>query len=71
MKLFTLQKRIEIIKILYKNGESLVETTRTFFSRSLTPCRTEIQNLVKKLKLCGQVVDVMKRIHAGRRILLL
>jgi len=43
MERYTLQQRIEIIKIHYKNGENLAETvrkTRQFLGRRKAPCQS-------------------------------
>lgn len=69
MERYTLQQRIEIIKIHYKNGEILAETvrkTRTFLGRREAPCRTAIQKLVEKFELLGQVSDVKNKTRARR-----
>ena len=69
MERYTLQQRIEIIKIHYKNGENLAETvrkTRTFLGRREAPCRTAIQKLVKKFELLEQLSDVKNKTRARR-----
>ena len=58
------QQRVEIIKIHYKNGESLAATirkTRTFFGRCQAPYRTAIQKLVETFELLKQVSDVKNK----------
>ena len=69
MERYTLQQRIEIIKIHYKNGENLAVTvrkTKAFLGRRKAPCRTAIQKLVKKFELLGQVSDVKNKTRARR-----
>ena len=60
---YTLQQRIDIIEIHYKNGESLAvrvrKTSKSFLGRRESPCRTAIQKLVGKFEPLGQVSDVM------------
>ncbi|CAB3225785.1 unnamed protein product [Arctia plantaginis] len=63
MERYTLQQRIEIIKIHYKNGEN---KTKAFFGRREAPCRTAIQKLVEKFELLGQVSDVKNKTRARR-----
>lgn len=51
MERHTLQRRIEFMKILYKNEENLVETVRKrkiFFGRRVAPCVTKILKSVEK-----------------------
>ena len=69
MERYTLQQRIEIIKIHYKNGENLAVTvrkTKAFLGRREAPCRTAIQKLVEKFELLGQVSDVKNKTRARR-----
>src|ERR1700712_2636076 len=69
MERCTLQQRIEIIKIHYKNGENLAVTvrkTRTFLGDRDSPCRTAIRKLVRKFELLGQVTDVKNKTRARR-----
>ena len=61
MERHTLQKRIEMIKIQYKNGENLEQTvrkTQTFFGRRQSFCWTAIQKLVKIFELLRYISDV-------------
>ena len=68
MERYTLQQRIEIIKIHYQNGENLAVTvrkTKAFLGRREAP-RAAIQILVEKFELLGQVSDVKNKTHARR-----
>ena len=68
IELYTLQQRIEIVKIHYKNGENLSETVRkvkSFLGRE-APSRPAIVKLVQKFELLGQVSDVKNRIRSRR-----
>ena len=54
MDRYTLQKRIEIVKMYYKNGENFSETVRkvkSFLARRETPFRSVIVKLVQKFEL--------------------
>ena len=69
MERYTLQQRIEIIKIHYKNGENFAVTvrkTKAFLGRREAPCRAAMQKLVEKLELLGQVSDVKNKSRARR-----
>ena len=69
MERYTLQQRIEIIKIHYKNGENLAVTvrkTKAFLGRREAPCRTTIHKLMEKFELLGQVSDVKNKTRARR-----
>lgn len=69
MERYTLQQRIEIIKIHYKYGENFAVTfrrTKALFGRRVAPSRPAIVKLVEKFELLGQVSDVKKRTRARR-----
>ena len=58
---YTLQKRIEIVKIHHKTGKNFTETVRrvkSFFCRREAPSRPANVKLVRKFELLGQVSDV-------------
>ena len=64
-----LQKRIEIAKIHYKNGENFAKTVckgKSFLGRREAPSRPDIVKLVQKFELLGQVSDVKNRTRARR-----
>ena len=66
---YTLQQRIKIIKIHYKNWENLAVTvrkTKEFLGRREAPCRTAIHKLVEKFELLEQVSDVKNKTRARR-----
>ena len=55
---YTLQKRIEIVKIHYNNGENFaitVRKTKALLGRRETPCRSVIVKLIEKFEQLGQV----------------
>ena len=67
MERYTLQQRIEIIKIHYKNGENFTETVRkvkSFLGRREVASWPTTVKLVRKLELLGQVSNVKNRTHA-------
>ena len=69
MERYTLQQRIEIVKIHYKNSENFAETVRkvnTFLGCHEAPSRPAIVKLVKKFELLGQVSNVKNRTRARR-----
>ena len=69
MERYTLQQRIEIIKIHYKSGENFAETVRkvkSFFRHHEAPSRPAVVKLVQKFELLGPVDDVRNRTHARR-----
>ena len=69
IKRYTLQKRIEIVKIHYKNGENfagIVRRVETFLGRRKAPSRPAIVKLVQTFELLGQVSGVKNRTHARR-----
>ena len=54
MKRYTLQQRIEIVKIHYKYGENFTETVRkleSFLGRREAPSRPAIVELVQEFEL--------------------
>ena len=58
---YTLQQRIEIVKIHYKNGENFAGTVRkvkSFLGRPEVPCRPVIVKWVQQFKLLEKVSDV-------------
>ena len=66
MDLYILQQDIEIIKILYKNGEKLAETARkrrTFFGVVKNLVGPQYRNWWK-IELFGQVSDVKNKTRA-------
>lgn len=66
---YTLQQRIEIVKIHYKNGENFAVTvrkTKALFGRREAPSRPAIVKLVEKFELLGQVSDVKNRNRVRR-----
>ena len=61
MKRFTVIQRLEIIKIYYKNNESIRETFRALreiYGRHNRPTELAIRNLIKKFESTGSVCDV-------------
>ena len=61
MERYTLQQRIDIIEMQYKNGENFAKTvckTWTLFGHCQALCRIAIKKLVQKFELLGQVSDV-------------
>ena len=61
---YTLQQRIEIVKIHYKNGENFAVTvrkTKALLGRREAPSRPAIVKLVENFELLGQVSDVKNR----------
>ena len=61
MELYTLQERIEIVKIHYKIRENFAETVckvKSFLGHREAPSRPAIVKLVHKFELLGQVSDV-------------
>lgn len=61
--MYTVQQKIEIIKIHYKNGEDFAVTKRivnTSFGRYKSPCRSTIVNLIKKFESTGSVADITR-----------
>ena len=51
MERYTSQQRVEIIKIYYRNSESVVSTLRALrpiYGRNNRPCRSTIERLVEK-----------------------
>ena len=61
---YTLQQRIDIVKIHYKNGENFAVTvrkTKALFCRHEAPSQPTIVKLVEKFELFGQVSDVNNR----------
>ena len=66
---YTLQQRIEIVKINYKTGENFAETVsnvKSFLGCWETSSRPAIVKLVQKFELYGQVRDVKNRTRARR-----
>lgn len=61
MNRYTIQQRIEIVKIHYKNGENFSKTVRKVrasFGRYDAPARSTIVDLINKFEHLGQVTDV-------------
>ena len=72
MERYTLQQRVEIVKIHYKYGEHFVETVckvKSFLGRRKAPSRLAIVKLVQKFEMLGQVRDVKNRTRARRAVL--
>ena len=68
MERYTLQQRIEIVQIHYKNGENFAETDRkvkSFLGSRRAPPRPGIVKLVQKFELLGQVMAFRKRLYTG------
>jgi hypothetical protein len=66
---YTLQQRIEIVKIHYRYGENLAETVRRVrgvFGRNEAPSRTAIVKLIKKFEEIGQVSEVKSPVRRRR-----
>ncbi len=66
---YTLQQRIDIVKIHYKNGENFAVTvrkTKALFGRREAPSRPTIVKLVEKFELLEQVSDVKNRNRVRR-----
>ena len=66
---YTLQQRIEIVKIHYKNGENFAETVRkvqSFLGCREAPSRPAIVELMQKFKLLAQVSHVNNQTRARR-----
>ena len=60
MEQYTLQQRIEIVKIQNKNGENYAKTVlkvKSFLGRREAPSRPAIVKLLQKFELLGQVSD--------------
>ena len=69
MERYTLQQRIGIFKIHYKNGENFAETVckvKSFLGRREAPSRPAFAKLVQKFELLCQVSDVKNRTRARR-----
>ena len=63
MERYTLQQRIEIVKVHYKKGENFAETVRkvkSFLGCREAPSRPVIVKLVQKFELLRQFSDVKK-----------
>ena len=61
MERYTSEQRVEIIKIYYRNSESVASTLRTLrpiYGRNNRPSRTTIQRLVEKFESTGIVQNV-------------
>ena len=61
MERYTVIQRLEIIKIYYKNNESVHETFRALceiYGRYNRPTELAIRNLIKKFGSTGSVCDV-------------
>ena len=61
MERYTVIQRLEIIKIYYKNNESVRETFRALreiYGRHNRPTELAIRNLIKKFESTGSVCDV-------------
>ena len=55
------QQRVEIIKIYYRNSESVTSTLRALrpiYGRNNRPCRSTIERLVNKFESTGTVQNV-------------
>uniref|UniRef100_A0A0K2TFB6 Putative LOC100572414 [Acyrthosiphon pisum] n=1 Tax=Lepeophtheirus salmonis TaxID=72036 RepID=A0A0K2TFB6_LEPSM len=53
MEQYTLEQRLQIIKIYYKSGESLIQTLRALtpiYGQRNQPAKSTIQRLVKKFE---------------------
>lgn len=71
MEKFTVEQRVQIIKIHYKNSENFAETvrkTRTIFGHHNAPSRNTVVNLINKFESTGSVVDAKRsgRPRSGR-----
>lgn len=69
MERYTLQQRLEIVKIHYKCGEHFATTVRrvrAVFGRNGAPSRTAIVNLITKFEQSGQVINVKMPVRRRR-----
>ena len=69
MEHYTLQQRIEIVKIHCKNGECFAATVRkvkSFLGRREAPSRPAIVKLVQEFELLGRVSDAENRTRTSR-----
>ncbi|XP_050530953.1 uncharacterized protein LOC126899769 [Daktulosphaira vitifoliae] len=61
MERYTIQQRVEIIKIYYRNSESVASTLRALraiYGRHNRPARSTIERLVEKFESTGTVQNV-------------
>ena len=61
MERYTSQQRVEIIKIYYRNSESVASTLRALrpiYGRNNRPSRSTIERLVEKFESTGTVQNV-------------
>ena len=68
MENYTIEHRMEIVKIHYKYGENFATTVRkvrTSFGHHSAPSRNTVINLIKKFEISGSVLTA-KRIGTGR-----
>jgi len=71
MEKYTIEQRIEIVKIHYKYGENFAETVRkvrTSFGHHNAPSRNAVVNLIKKFEVSGSLLTAKSsgRSRSGR-----
>lgn len=63
MEKYTVEQRVQIVKIHYQNGANFPETvrkTRTNFGHHNAPSRNTVINLINKFEHTGSVVDAKR-----------
>ena len=58
MERYTSQQRVEIIKIYYRNSESMASTLRLIYGRNNRPSRSTNERLVKQFEPSGTLQNV-------------